>query len=320
MSARAVGIRFLALAFLVEAALALMVAAFLLLSPEVDQTYDFLFRRLGWSSAFSSLLAAPPLLTAGLAGWLFRGLWGGREWARLAAMVVIFMLMLTTVAGMAFVWVFMAGHRLALGLGFVSLLLLAGGFVYLAQVHLVVTPAAMETTAPASSTAPTSPPPFSYPTAEPVAPPRVGLPARPVPPPPRAPTAAVDNDAPTMVAMAPTQRLRPPAVDTNTTGGAPMAWLVVRNGAQAGQRFGLYADVPLTIGRDPARADIVLHDPTVSALHAQVRHENERFVIFDLGSTNGTFLGEHRLDRQSLVEGDELRLGNTWLLFTYRPA
>lgn len=94
----------------------------------------------------------------------------------------------------------------------------------------------------------------------------------------------------------------------------------MRNGAQVGQRFGLYADETLTIGRDPARADIVLNDPTVSALHARIRYENERFVIYDLGSTNGTFLGDYRLDRQPLVEGDELRLGNIWLLFTYRPT
>jgi|GEM_PF-2946528 len=319
MPARPVGIRFLALVFLLEAALALMAAAFLLLNPEVDQTYDFLFRRLQWSPAFSSLLAAPPLLTAGLAGWLFRGLWSGREWARLAAMVVVFMLILTTVAGLAFVWVFMAGHRLALGLGFVVLILLVGWFVYLAQARLIVTPA-MATAAPASATGPMAASPFLSPPIEPVAPPQVGLPARPVPPPPRSTTAAVGNDAPTVVAAPPTQSLRPPAADANTAGRVPMAWLVVRSGAQAGQRFELYADEPLIIGRDPARADIVLHDPTVSARHARVRYENERFVISDLGSTNGTFLGEYRLDRQSLVEGDELRLGNTWLLFTYRPA
>lgn len=319
MAARPVGIRFLALVFLLEAALALMAAAFLLLHPEVDQIYDFLFRRLQWSPAFSSLLAAPPLLTAGLAGWLFRGLWGGREWARLAAMVVVFMLILTTVAGLAFVWVFMAGQRLALGLGLVTFVLLAGWFVYLAQVRLVDTPA-LETAAPAAAAAPTVAAPFSHPPREPVAAPQSGWPVRPVPPPPRPSTAAVGDEAPTVVAAPPTPSLRPPAADAHAAERVPIAWLVVRNGAQAGQRFELYADDPLIIGRDPARADIVLHDPTVSARHARVHCENERFVITDLGSTNGTFLGEYRLDRQSLVEGDELRLGNTWLLFTYRPA
>lgn len=315
MPVRPVGIRLLALVFLLEAAIALGVAAFLLLNPEVDQIYDFLFRRLAWSPGFSSLLAAPPLVTAGLAGWLFRGLWGGREWARLAAIVVVFMFILTTVAGLAFVWVFMAGNRLALALGLGVLLLLAGLFVYLARARLTVPPMAE----PGPMT-PMPMPPFSYPPLEPAAPPATGLPTRPVPPPPRPPTAPTGADAPTVVAAAPTRRVQPPTTAASTAGRAPAAWLVVRNGAQVGQRFGLYADETLTIGRDPARADIVLNDPTVSALHARIRYENERFVIYDLGSTNGTFLGDYRLDRQPLVEGDELRLGNIWLLFTYRPT
>lgn len=315
MPVRPVGIRLVALVFFLEAAIALAVAAFLLLNPGVDQTYDFLFRRLNWSPAFSSLLAAPPLLTAGLAGWLFRGLWGGREWARLAAMVVVFMLILTTVAGLAFVWVFMAGHRLALGLGLGLLLLLAGVLVYLAQARLGVMPAAQP-----GAMAPPPMPPFSYPPLEPVAPPATGLPARPVPPPPRSPMAPIGAEAPTVLAAAPTQWVQPPATGAQAASRAPAAWLVVRNGTQAGQRFALHADETPTIGRDPTRADIILQDPTVSALHARIRYENERFVIYDLGSTNGTFLGEHRFDRQTLVEGDELRLGNTWLLFTHRPT
>lgn len=301
--------------FLLEAAIALVVAAFLLLNPEVDQLYDFLFRRLAWSPGFSSVLAAPPLVTAGLTGWLFRGLWSGREWARLAAIVVVFMLILTIVAGLAFVWVFMAGNRLALGLGLGVLLLLAGLLVYLARVRLTVPPVAEP-----GPMAPTPMPPFAYPPFEPVAPPATGLPTRPVPPPPRPPAAPTGADAPTVVAAAPTQRVQPPAPAARAEDRAPAAWLVVRNGAQIGQRFGLYADETLTIGRDPARADIVLNDPAVSARHARIHYENERFVIYDLDSTNGTFLGDYRLDRQPLVEGDELRLGNTWLLFTYRQT
>lgn len=313
MPVRPIGIRLLALVFLIEAAIALGVAAFLLLNPEVDQIYDFLFRRLAWSPGFSSLLAAPPLVTAGLTGWLFRGLWSGREWARLAAIVIVFMLILTTLAGLAFVWVFMAGNRLALGLGLGVLLLLAGLLVYLVQARLTIPPAVAPGEAMPAA-------PFAYPPFEPVAPPPAGLPTRPVPPPPRPPTAPTGADAPTVVATPPTQRVQPPTPAASTTGRAPAAWLVVRNGTQVGQRFALYADETLTIGRDPARADIVLDDPTVSALHARLRYENERFVIYDLGSTNGTFLGDYRLDRQPLVEGDELRLGNTWLLFTYRPT
>ena len=70
------------------------------------------------------------------------------------------------------------------------------------------------------------------------------------------------------------------------------------------------------LGRDPDRAQAVLADPTVSGLHAQVLYEQERFVLYDLGSTNGIFLGDQRVQRQPLLDGDELRMGSTWLLFT----
>ncbi|MCW5860136.1 MAG: FHA domain-containing protein [Caldilineales bacterium] len=100
-----------------------------------------------------------------------------------------------------------------------------------------------------------------------------------------------------------------------------IAWLVVRSGQQLGQASPSTPARPSSSGTTRLRANVVLSDPTVSGLHAQIRQEHGRFVIYDLGSTNGTFLGGETgytaaVQRQPLQDGDELRLGSVSLLFT----
>jgi ABC-type multidrug transport system ATPase subunit len=63
------------------------------------------------------------------------------------------------------------------------------------------------------------------------------------------------------------------------------------------------------IGRD-LKSDIVMTDSRVSWSHGQMRTEGDAWVIEDLGSTNGTFLGVQRLDRIEIREECVVRLGN----------
>ena len=63
------------------------------------------------------------------------------------------------------------------------------------------------------------------------------------------------------------------------------------------------------IGRDP-KYDIVMTDSRVSWRHAVVRVDGAGWVIEDLGSTNGTFLGLQRLDRIEIGAVCVVRLGN----------
>lgn len=58
-----------------------------------------------------------------------------------------------------------------------------------------------------------------------------------------------------------------------------------------------------TIGR---RRDnnIVLEDARVSRTHAQVRARFGRYVVFDLGSSSGTFVNGHRISEHILKPGD----------------
>jgi pSer/pThr/pTyr-binding forkhead associated (FHA) protein len=62
------------------------------------------------------------------------------------------------------------------------------------------------------------------------------------------------------------------------------------------------------IGRS-RHCDLVLGEPTVSRLHAELREEGAAWVIADLGSTNGTWVNGWRIQRAELSPGDEVALG-----------
>ncbi|WP_053227379.1 FHA domain-containing protein [Solirubrobacter soli] len=73
---------------------------------------------------------------------------------------------------------------------------------------------------------------------------------------------------------------------------------------------------PLLMGRAPG-ADIVLDDPTVSHVHAQLSCEGRGWVLADDGrSRNGCFVNGQRVrEPRPLRDGDRVRLGNAELVF-----
>ncbi len=73
-------------------------------------------------------------------------------------------------------------------------------------------------------------------------------------------------------------------------------------------------DYVVSVGRHP-ECTIVLGDPNVSRHHAEIRPQGDRFVLVDLASTNGTRVNGTRITEQELVDGDELRFGNTIFRF-----
>jgi len=73
----------------------------------------------------------------------------------------------------------------------------------------------------------------------------------------------------------------------------------------------------VTLGRAPDN-QLVINDSKASSHHAEIRFVGQDYAITDLGSTNGTFVNDQRLDRnvpRSLRTGDNIRIGDT--LFTY---
>ncbi|MBV9206803.1 MAG: FHA domain-containing protein [Actinobacteria bacterium] len=93
-------------------------------------------------------------------------------------------------------------------------------------------------------------------------------------------------------------------------GGAPVVSgppdLVVRTRRSDHQ---LRAGAAYRIGRDP-ESDIVMTDSRVSWRHGVLRAAGARWLLEDLGSTNGTFLGLQRLDRIEISADCVVRLGN----------
>lgn len=67
---------------------------------------------------------------------------------------------------------------------------------------------------------------------------------------------------------------------------------------------------PITIGRDPDN-DLVLDDRRVSRRHAEIRLRLGRYTLYDLQSTNGTFVNGRRVAEIALSDGDRIAIGGT---------
>ena len=70
----------------------------------------------------------------------------------------------------------------------------------------------------------------------------------------------------------------------------------------------------VTIGTQ-ASNDLVLSDDTVSGHHAEVKKRGERYIVRDLGSTNGTWLGDEEVIEAYLAPHKRVQLGNTTIEF-----
>ena len=104
------------------------------------------------------------------------------------------------------------------------------------------------------------------------------------------------------------------------------ATLIIERGDAVGTEFVLATDES-NIGRWDADngifpdVDLDAYDPEakVSRRHARIIHKNGRFVIEDLGSTNGTFVNRGRRlipgTTHLLNNGDEIIVGKTFLRF-----
>jgi hypothetical protein len=76
------------------------------------------------------------------------------------------------------------------------------------------------------------------------------------------------------------------------------------------------SDRPLLIGRGRA-CDLLLRDETVSRRHAELVREEGRWMLRDLGSTNGTWDGAWRVDATEVDGGSELRFGELLVRFRH---
>lgn len=86
--------------------------------------------------------------------------------------------------------------------------------------------------------------------------------------------------------------------------------LVVVQGPSSGAKLVLTRS-RANVGRQSTN-DLVLDDSRVSAAHLELeRREGGRLLVRDLGSTNGTWLGTHRIIEAEIGPGALLRVGES---------
>lgn len=92
--------------------------------------------------------------------------------------------------------------------------------------------------------------------------------------------------------------------------------LAVIAGPEAGRIFPV--EKPrVVIGRHDA--DFNIEDPEVSRSHAAVELSGDKVVLLDLGSTNGTFVGEERIHECPIENQSEFSVGGSTLMLILTP-
>jgi len=92
--------------------------------------------------------------------------------------------------------------------------------------------------------------------------------------------------------------------------------LRVLDGADRGQVFG-NLDPPITIGREEGNS-VQLNDERISRFHIKIQEDQEKLVLTDLESTNGTRVNGEDTQLRILRFGDVISVGRSVLLYGTR--
>ena len=82
----------------------------------------------------------------------------------------------------------------------------------------------------------------------------------------------------------------------------------ILNGARAGEKLGLGGS-GIRIGRESTICEIVLENPKVSRLHAEVVSIDGKVLLIDRNSSNGTYVNDQKIDKRFLKDGDIIYFG-----------
>src|SRR5207245_3271985 len=90
--------------------------------------------------------------------------------------------------------------------------------------------------------------------------------------------------------------------------------LIDSRGADEDKQVDLTEPV-LTVGRDSNNL-IRLHDTEVSRRHAEFRQDGNEYKLVDVGSANGTFVNNEKVNETVLHSGDHILIGQSILVYT----
>lgn len=91
------------------------------------------------------------------------------------------------------------------------------------------------------------------------------------------------------------------------------AILVIKGGGEEGSYFVLSKPVT-SVGRAES-CDMVFDDITVSRSHSEIIRQDGTYLVRDVGSLNGTYVNQRRVEVAQLRQGDELQIGKFRLVF-----
>ena len=110
---------------------------------------------------------------------------------------------------------------------------------------------------------------------------------------------------PELLAASVTETVAP----TSSKGAAGiLGKFTILTGERAGQKLGLGGS-GIRIGRESAICEIVLENPKVSRLHAEVVAIDGKVLLIDRNSSNGTYVNDQKIDRRVLRDGDIIHFG-----------
>jgi hypothetical protein len=78
-------------------------------------------------------------------------------------------------------------------------------------------------------------------------------------------------------------------------------------------------EVPLVIGRDP-ECDLFFADKKLSRRHARIERSGAAVKLVDLGSRNGSWVNDERIEERQIGPGDEIRLGGLRINLERSPS
>jgi VWFA-related protein len=106
----------------------------------------------------------------------------------------------------------------------------------------------------------------------------------------------------------------PAAGSTRIIQRTPKTLAMLVDKARPDQRYDLSGTI--NIGR-ASDNQVVLQVPSVSRHHAWIKADGEDFVVFDVGSANGTFVNDEQVQEPRRLEsGDVIRFGDAEYVFT----
>ncbi|MBK9030059.1 MAG: FHA domain-containing protein [Myxococcales bacterium] len=92
-----------------------------------------------------------------------------------------------------------------------------------------------------------------------------------------------------------------------------IGWLVPLQGPQRGELFTLGSQT--LVRTDPSACALVLQDSFMPSKHAEIKIEAGVWILKDMGSTNGTYVNDKRVDKAELVDNDFIKFGQFQVKF-----